>query len=929
MYKNFHFDRNTNTCHLWTDEAGKEYQSFKYDKYAYIVDPKGEYTTLTGLKVKKVKNWGKESELAGMVFEHDVPVATRVLIDRYYESDEPSKGHTVMFFDIEVEKGLKYSSARVANNKITSVAFAVDGKYTCLLLDERGTLQDSIRTVKITNTENTIQVNLKVYKTESSLLMAFVAEFNRLNVSILSSWNGDTFDCPYIYNRITNVLGSAFADKLSPIKIVESREIGKRRDVVIKIAGVAQMDYLQLYKKFTYNEESSYKLESIAQKELKRGKFQYDGTLDDLYNNDIDGFIEYNVNDVELLVALDKKLDFIEIARGICHKGHVPYDDFKLSSYYLDGAIQTRCKQKNIISISNPSKLVDFEIGIDEIYVKNKDNFVSVQYYLLCGLKLTNKQKIYEFDGDSYVILGTFLTEKQKSNGKNYRKNTIIVTMGKAKGAFVKPPTPGKHKWVYSIDAQSLYPSLIIMMNISLETQIAKVENWGEYHLPSKLNSNISFNQLSNFGYLDVENITLTPITHDLFSEISTDPITLTKDQFITYIKDNNATISSSGVIFTGKKKGIVPLILEEWFEERLHYKNKMKEYLVGSPEYLYYDRKQLITKILLNSLYGVLLLPSFRYYSKLSGESVTLSGQTVIKFADHIANLYYKNKLGNAYKNNCVIYQDSDSCYLDAKPLIANFDQLSDFDRVIETKKISNEVSAFINKAAGWLVKESFHSSNNRLFFNQEKISKRALWGQAKKRYAQLSVDIDVNGNLIEKVNITGFDAIKSSFPKTFRHFTKEILEDILYDVEMNDLNAKIRTFKSKFNTNSIFDIMLPTSVKEISKYQYGQKGTPIHVKSAHNYNKFLNLHKIESLPPVDDGDKIIYAYMKQNPYGFEVMALKGQDEDPPQAIEFVEKYIDRDKVFSNTLITKLDTIWGDLGWGSVQLNEIESDYF
>jgi hypothetical protein len=115
----------------------------------------------------------------------------------------------------------------------------------------------------------------------------------------------------------------------------------------------------------------------------------------------------------------------------------------------------------------------------------------------------------------------------------------------------------------------------------------------------------------------------------------------------------------------------------------------------------------------------------------------------------------------------------------------------------------------------------------------------------------------------------------------------------------------------------------MLPTSVKEISKYKTATKNIPIHVKSAQNYNKLLDLHKIESIPKIDDGDKILYAYMKQNPFGFETMALKGQGEDPEQIVEFVEQFIDREKVFQQTFISKLDTIWEDLGWGKVEQNE------
>lgn len=411
MYQNFYYNRKDGLCHLWTDDG---YEVFPYQTYAYQIDSKGEFVTLTGLKVKKVKNWNKEAEKEGMVFEHDVPIATRVLIDRYYENDEPSKNNRIFFFDIEVEKGLRYSTPKEALNKITSIAYYYNGEYVCLLLDENRRITNQTKTIIISGQE--IKTKIERFSSERELLMSFVVHWNKIKPTIICGWNSDFFDVPYITNRIENVLGYKYAQKLSPIGIVEKRELGK--DLVVKIAGISHFDYMQLYKKFTYNEEPSYALDYISKKELKRGKYVYEGTLDDLFNNNLDGFIEYNVNDVELMVALDKKMDLIEIARGICHAGHVPYDDYQFSSRYLEGASLVYCKRNGYVAIRS-------NIG----------------------------------GGDE----------------------------GQAEGAFVKSPSPGLYKWVYSLDIQSLYPSIIMSCNISPETRIAKIKNWDSINLITKL----------------------------------------------------------------------------------------------------------------------------------------------------------------------------------------------------------------------------------------------------------------------------------------------------------------------------------------------------------------------------------------------------------------------------------------------------------
>ena len=172
MYQNFYYDRKNGLCHLWTDEQGKEYQVFPYEEYAYQIDPKGEFETLTGLRVKKVKSWSPEAVKQGLIFEHDVLVPTRVLIDRYYDSDEPSINHRTLFFDIEVEKGLRYSTPKDASNRITSIAYYISGQYTVLILDQSGTVKNGYQVVTINGED--YNVKIEAFPNEILLLTRFV-----------------------------------------------------------------------------------------------------------------------------------------------------------------------------------------------------------------------------------------------------------------------------------------------------------------------------------------------------------------------------------------------------------------------------------------------------------------------------------------------------------------------------------------------------------------------------------------------------------------------------------------------------------------------------------------------------------------------------------------------------------------------------------
>ena len=187
---------------------------------------------------------------------------------------------------------------------------------------------DSYHCYVLGNVPNTDVV--ESFQSEEELLQRFYQKYLEINPTILSGWNIDGFDIPYLYNRTKRVMGDSFANALSPIGEVFYSE-HKRR---YKIAGVSCLDYLSLYKLFTYTQESSYRLDYIGQKEVGLGKIEYEGTLQDLYETDIDKYIEYNLNDVIIVKKLDDKLKFIDC------KLRLTLDTFLMKIYFIVVDIQ-------------------------------------------------------------------------------------------------------------------------------------------------------------------------------------------------------------------------------------------------------------------------------------------------------------------------------------------------------------------------------------------------------------------------------------------------------------------------------------------------------------------------------------------------------------------------------------------------------------
>ncbi len=840
MYQNIAYHKRTNTMHVWDDKLG--HQTYEFKPYGYLPDPSGEYIALNGTKLSKTPGNHKDNSDA---YESDLNEEVRTLIDLYYESDLVSIGHSDFFFDIETAKDVDgYSTPEDVRTEITSIAYydKVGKDRRVLVLDKQNRLQDDI----IYGDNYTVEV----FDNEANLLIKFINYFSEIQPTVISGWNTDGYDIPYLINRIKKVLGPKSANKLSPAGIVEWNKHRER----YKIYGVSSLDYIKLYKNFTYTELPNYRLDTVGKTELGKGKIEYDGDLDDLFVTDINKFIEYNMTDVDLVFELDEKLQLINLARTICHKGHVPYEDVYYASKYLDGAA-----------------IVDLKRN---------------------GLVAPNKQF-------------RFIEDEQQD---------------KLAGAYVMPPIPGLYKWIYDLDLTSLYPSIIMSLNISPETKVGVAKNWNQELLLKKDPISVTISD----GNSNIE----------------------VKD-FKNWLIETNSTVASNGAVYSTKQKGFLPKILEKWFDERVEFKNERDNHEVGSEKYKFYDAMQLTQKVLLNSFYGVLGLKTFRFHDLDNAGAITATGQSVIKFSAKVINGYYKKEIGKDYfinangnKAEFSFYTDTDSTFVSSLPLIEkrypNFDESDEKFMIEKTNEIASEIQSYVNKMYDQYAIHFHNTSDHRWQIKQEYVAKSGLW-IAKKRYAQWVIFKE--GKPTDKMDIKGLDVVRSSFPTEFKTIMKETLWYILKQRSKNDTTDLIMDFKNKIQDSPILDVMKNTGVKNITKYTKGRKtlsgyqsGTPVHVKSAINYNdmlKHLGINKhAKNFAEIQNGDKIKWAYLKSNSMGFDTIALRGY-EDPKQLTEFVEEYIDRNKIFDREIRGKLDDFYASMNWDKLPENNNMNKFF
>ncbi len=593
-------NKKTNISRVWVwDDKHGLIEDYKWENKAYVEDPNGTYIGLNGKKLKKTldyvydiptesNGWGQATEVysertqktysrkpntLGLHYA-DVDDKQKFILEAYGDDDAPSTGHSEMFFDIECEIVGALTEENIQNpkGKITSIAWyhRQEKRYGCLILDKQNQIEKRPAYKKDGYIKEIIPCD-----SEYDLLDKFLAIYKEINPRILIGYNSDFFDVPYLYYRIMKVLGEDREKELSEVNIVDSQlekiytPYWNKRNTYVDIAGVESLDYMRLHKKFGWKDEESWALNAIGEKYVNLGKVDYEGNLDDLYKKDINKYIEYNFRDVEILVKLDEKFQYIDLVKNLSHKGKHRYQEVYSNSLTQDGAISAYLFKNNIVPPNKATKPM----------IK-----------------------------------------------KNYA------------GGYLFCPKAGKYDYVFDLDYTSLYPSIIMELNIGKETYKGRIIDESDDR-----NNYLSFIDLKKRD----------PDELLLLEHANGKKIDLKVSEILNLIESDNLSITANGAMFTQEKQSLLSVVLERWFNERVEYKNKMKEAYKAKDKEKgeYYFLMQYTMKILLNSLYGATALPRFRYGNVILAESITLTGQRLIQASAYHANYYFNDILNGKEK--------------------------------------------------------------------------------------------------------------------------------------------------------------------------------------------------------------------------------------------------------------------------------------
>ena len=849
MYQSIFYDRSTYTYHLRDDEKG--WLDFKYTPELYQIVPNGPLETLDGKRAKPISKyeWRDTS-----LYEQDVDKCTRVLIDLFKDSDDAPSYHNIVYFDIECEIGGTLTSEyiKTAPMKMTSVAVydATTKKHYCLILDEKQQL-----------TSVSGDKEVRPYRTEADMLLAFLNLWEEIDPTIITGWNSGFFDVPYMYYRMCNVLGKEQASRLSPLRKFNFTEWDTSQP--IEIGGINHLDYMLLFKKFIVKQEPSYKLGDIGEKYVKLGKVDYEGSLDKLFVDDINKFIEYNLRDVEIIIELEKKLKFIDLTVAIGHLCHVPYEQIYLSTVLNDGAILTYLKRQGIVSPNKPT---------------------------------TINPALKESNDDEYA------------------------------GGYLKDPTPGLYEWVIDLDFTSLYPSIIRSLNIGIETFVGRIVNNGKYDnqwtyaelkemsaddliVIEKLNTNFttSRTQVSVGKIIKMieSNQWITAASGAIFR---TDKSSVVCEVLTDWF---NKRVEYKGLMKQAKKAG--DKVKAEFYDRRQHaYKIKLNDvygcYAING--WRYTDGHKMISSAI--TLTGQRVTQeSIKFVNKWMNNKLNTIDTDYVVTSDtdslfiHVKDILLDRGIDLTNKEACIkaTLEIATELQKAANEFIGKF--------AMEAFHIPSDRQHFFELKQEVVIERGYFAGKRRyamLIVNKE--------GVATEEMVMMGLDLMKSNMppLYKKFGQGLLTEIMSGKPKS--EIDKSIVDFKTTIANLPWIDLAKPTGVKQINS---YIAKRPAPGEIFSDFKLK---APVNTKAAVYYNDLLKFKKADKkYSRFTEGDKMKYVSLKPNPFNISVIGFNGYN-DPEFITEFIDRYVDREDAFNSVLLNKLTGIYSDLGWDFPVLN-------
>jgi DNA polymerase elongation subunit (family B) len=859
LYQSVYFDYSDYTYHLRDDVKG--WSQFQYQQtYWKRVDEweEGAQPILTGGYAVPTKKHSKDDP---NLLEKDINKELLILRELYYKFDDvvPSF-HNIVYLDIEIEMGgaLTPEYIKAAPMPITSIALIDMTTKTkiCFVVDKSKEIQEYNQDSK----------HIIPCGSEKELIKRFLDKFEELDPTLIIGWNSAYFDIPYLYFRITQIVGLDELSRMSPIGKVDYSEF--MGEIRVRIGGVNHLDYMLLHKKYIMKEEPSYKLGDIGEKYVNLGKIEYEGNLNTLFKNDLNAFIEYNLRDVEIIEKLEEKLKFIELTIMISHICNIPYESIYYNTVMNEGAILKYLKREGIVSPNKPTTHNPSRKNIKETYAGGyllepipglyfdviDLDFTSLYPSIIKSLNLGietlvgrikvdnnptyeqnhSLEKLKERDPNEVITI-------EKLNKTNYTLKAAKLKIKTLVDLIEKNDyTIAASGAIFDTNEQSVCSKILQGWfekrehYRGLKKKAGKTEDWANYKLYDLFQHAFKILQNAMYGtyaingwrYTDGHLICSAAITN------SGQRLTMSTIDFVNDKINNELKIEKQHICLSDTDSMFIVLgdLLKHRFPN-LKPEDKNDKILELAIEIQ--DEANADLNRICQSLYNI--KPNTHYFQL--KQEVICAG--VLTTGKRRYAMYVTNKEGVAVEE------------LDMKGL------------------------------------ELMKSNMNKLFkkFGEDFI-KNILFGKPKPE-----IDNDI---------VDFYKSIKTLDPRQLGKPT---------------------------GVKQIHNYHIPAMAGDM--FSSFRIKAPANTKAAVRYNDLLKFKKLDKkYESIIEGDKIFIVNLKKNPYNLETIGLPNA-QVPPEIEEFVKTYIDVEEIFDSLLANKLKSLYTDLSWDFPPLNPNVNKFF
>lgn len=857
-------------------------------RYFYVPAEDGQYlaidrkTKLTKLVFDNDDEHKETCKQYPRRFESDVKPLARVLMDEYYGRPTPVVHYAFLDIEVDYSSKLGFSSPENPYAPINAITIyqSWTQEYLTYAIPPKGwaghmTFQADIARLWEEHKLG-FKPNVVLCADEKELLLRMLGDIE--DADIVSGWNSEFFDIPYIIKRLQRVLGEKAPAHMCfrGAKPPKERMVNRFGSPAITytLHGRTHLDYLDLFKKFTFEGRTSYSLGNIAAEELDIPKLDYEGTLEQLYNRDFVHFVTYNARDVEVLVKLDQKYKFMQLVNQMAHENTVDFAAILGTVRYVETGIMNRAHH---------------------------------EHKLIC-------------------------TDKQRAERKNK----------KVEGAVVMTPFAGLHEWLGSVDITSLYPSVIRALNMSIETYIGQFDDeekaWQGVIDKDDRNYRFVFADGSDMTATGaqwhdfiIESGGAISAFGTVFDQSMPGMVADTLTFWFGERKRLNAEKKKYAKLAKEEKDPVKKAEYEK-LEEHYDLLQLTKKIQLNSTygallnEAFRFGRREIgasvtgtgrqitrhMSKTIAMCISGrpVELMKRFapgqfdengmviRDKVKVVGEAYAKAlqqgdMQMLLSLPTEVEYVYKKDQesgemmlvpTGAIYwpmytdtNEHCdvIIYGDTDSCYF--RTLGTSYD---------DAVERADAIAEFTNASFPEFMHSHFNCTDGReklIAAAREVVGERGLFLHAKKKYTIKVVNLDgADLRTKPKLKSMGSEIKKADTPKVVQDFLKELMNHVLGGAEYTLLEKFVNSHRGTL-IRDVKDVLTLAPAKQVNdldaKYaEYtriekagrGKVTLPGHVRAAINYNEMISMLDPGGAKPLKAGDKAAILYLKPNQFGF-----------------------------------------------------------